>query len=332
MDWGFITVTLLDGLARGLYYFLVSAGLTLIFSMMGVLNFAHASFFMLGGYFAYIIAQEWGLTFWIALPAVPLIVGAIGMVVERFGLRHVHKFANVAELIFTFGLAFLLQEFVKLVFGQDTKPYAVPEVLQGTLFTVGDQPFGSYRAFMILVSISIFIGLYLLLTRTRVGMIIQAALTHPNTVSNLGHNVPLIFMAVFGVGTALAALAGVIALPTDALQPGSAARLGPIIFVIIVVGGLGSLNGALVASMIIGILTTMFDASQLSVFSVMEAIANMLGIEWSLLERPTYELRRLMVGDLIMMSTKQVGALFPYLLMVLILIFRPQGLLGKRES
>ena len=139
-----------------------------------------------------------GLTFWIALPAVPLIVGAIGMVVERFGLRHVHKFGHVAELIFTFGLAFLLQEFVKLVFGQDTKPYAVPEVLQGTLFTVGDQPFGSYRAFMILVSISIFIGLYLLLTRTRVGMIIQAALTHPNTVSNLGHNVPLIFMAVFG--------------------------------------------------------------------------------------------------------------------------------------
>ena len=226
MDWGFITVTLLDGLARGLYYFLVSAGLTLIFSMMGVLNFAHASFFMLGGYFAYIIAQEWGLTFWIALPAVPLIVGAIGMVVERFGLRHVHKFGHVAELIFTFGLAFLLQEFVKLVFGQDTKPYAVPEVLQGTLFTVGDQPFGSYRAFMILVSISIFIGLYLLLTRTRVGMIIQAALTHPNTVSNLGHNVPLIFMAVFGVGTALAALAGVIALPTDALQPGSARTFG----------------------------------------------------------------------------------------------------------
>ena len=122
MDWGFIAVTVLDGLARGLYYFLVSAGLTLIFSMMGVLNFAHASFFMLGGYFAYIIAQEWGLTFWIALPAVPLIVGAIGMVVERFGLRHVHKFGHVAELIFTFGLAFLLQEFVKLVFGQDTKP------------------------------------------------------------------------------------------------------------------------------------------------------------------------------------------------------------------
>ena len=98
----------LDGLARGLYYFLVSAGLTLLFSMMGVLNFAHASFFMLGGYFAYVIAQEWGLTFWIALPAVPLIVGAIGMVVERFGLRHVHKFGHVAELIFTFGLFFVL--------------------------------------------------------------------------------------------------------------------------------------------------------------------------------------------------------------------------------
>ena len=332
MDWGFITVTLLDGLARGLYYFLVSAGLTLIFSMMGVLNFAHASFFMLGGYFAYIIAQEWGLSFWIALPVVPLIIGALGMVVERYGLRHVHKFGHVAELIFTFGLAFLIQEFVKLVFGSDTKPYVKPELLTGSLFTVGDQSFGSYRAFMILVSISIFIGLYLLLTRTRVGIIIQAALTHPNTVSNLGHNVPLIFMSVFGVGTALAALAGIIALPTDALQPGAAARLGPIIFVIIVVGGLGSLNGALVASMIIGILTTILDASQLSVINVMEAVTNMLGIEWSLLERPTYELRRLMVGDLIMMSTKQVGALFPYLLMVLILIFRPQGLLGKRES
>ena len=332
MDWGFITVTLLDGLARGLYYFLVSAGLTLIFSMMGVLNFAHASFFMLGGYFAYIIAQEWGLTFWVALPLVPLIVGGFGMLVERFGLRHVHKYGHVAELIFTFGLAFLLQEFVKLVFGQDTKPYTIPEVLQGPLFTVGDQTFGSYRAFMILVSITIFIGLYLLLTRTRVGIIIQAALTHPNTVSNLGHNVPLIFMAVFGVGTGLAALAGVIAIPTDALQPGSATRLGPIIFVIIVIGGLGSLNGALIASLIIGILTTMLDASSLSVISILESITTALGIEWSLLERPTYEIRRMVAGDLLMMSTKQVGSLFPYLLMVLILIFRPQGLLGKRES
>src|SRR5690606_10413200 len=130
----------------------------------------------------------------------PLLVGGIGMLAERYGLRRVHKFGHVAELVFTFGLAFLIEELVSLIWGQDTKSYNIPASLDFALFSLYDQNFPAYKAFMIAVSVAIFVGVYLLLTRTRVGIIIQAAIEHPNTVANLGHNVPFIFMSVFGVG------------------------------------------------------------------------------------------------------------------------------------
>lgn len=307
----------LNGLVTGLLLFMLASGLTLIFSMMGVLNFAHASFYMLGAYFAYSISLKTG--FWAGLILAPLLVGVLGAMVERYGLRRVHQSGHVAELVFTFGLAFLIDEAVQFFWGADTKNYRSPEILDFPLFTMFGQEFPAYRGFMIGISVLIFIGLYYVLTRSRVGIIIQAAITHPNTVANLGHNVPLIFMGVFGVGTALAGLAGVIAGPVLTTFPGMALVLGSIVFVIVVIGGLGSLPGALIASLLVGLLQSYAIASDVGMPELLE----LLGISID---------RNHPLNDLWTLSLPQIAPILPYLLLVLVLIFRPAGLLGKREE
>ena len=312
----FIFATL-NGLVTGLLLFMLASGLTLIFSMMGVLNFAHASFYMLGAYFAYSVSLQFG--FWTGLILAPIIVGLLGAIVERYGLRRVHQHGHVAELVFTFGLAFLIEEAVQFFLGPDTKNYQSPDLLDFPLFTLFGQEFPAYRGFMIGISISIFIGLYYVLTKSRVGIIIQAAITHPHTVSNLGHNVPLIFMGVFGVGSALAGLAGVIAGPVLTTFPGMAVVLGSIVFVIVVIGGLGSLAGAFIASIMIGLLQSYAIASDVG----MPDLLNLLGFEFD---------RNHPLADLWTLTLPQIAPILPYLLLVLVLIFRPTGLLGKREQ
>jgi branched-chain amino acid transport system permease protein len=293
-------ISLLNGVTYGLLLFLLSSGLTLIFSMMGVLNFAHASFYMLGAYFAYQLSVVVG--FWPALVVAPLLVGAIGALVERYGLRKAHASGHVAELLFTFGLAFVIEEVVHLVWGKTSVPYRVPAVLDGPLFTLFSTNFPAYKGFMMLVSVGMLVALYALLTRTRTGLIIQAALSRPDMVEALGHNVPRIFMLVFGGGAALAGLAGVIGGNALVTEPSMAAALGPIVFVVVVVGGLGSLQGAFVASLLIGIVQT---------FCV--------GIDYKL---PGFS----------RLSVSQLAPVLPYLIMVLVLIVRPRGLMGTRES
>lgn len=310
------TFATLNGLVTGLLLFMLASGLTLIFSMMGVLNFAHASFYMLGAYFAYSISVYFG--FWIGLIIAPLIVGVLGALVERYGLRRVHKFGHVAELVFTFGLAFVIEEVVQFIWGADTKNYRTPDLLDFPLFTLFGQEFTAYRGFMIGMSVSIFIGLYYVLTRSRVGIIIQAAITHPHTVANLGHNVPLIFMCVFGVGTALAGLAGVIAGPVLTTFPGMAVVLGSIVFVIVVIGGLGSLVGAFIASLLIGLLQSYAIGSDVGVANLLDR----LGLEFEYAHP---------LNDLWTLTLPQIAPILPFLLLVLVLIFRPNGLLGKRQ-
>ncbi|APE42530.1 branched-chain amino acid ABC transporter permease [Sulfitobacter alexandrii] len=315
-----ILVNIIDGLVTGLLLFMLSAGLTLIFSMMGVLNFAHASFYMLGAYFAYQISQ--GLGFWMGLLIAPLIVGVLGAGVERYGLRRVHQYGHVPELIFTFGLALLIEELVQFVWGKNQMPYFVPEALNFSAFAIAGNSIPAYKIFMIFISLAIFIGLLFILTRTRVGMIIQAALSYPRTVEALGHNVPLIFMGVFGVGTALAGVAGVIAGPVLGTFPGMAFVLGSIVFVTIVIGGLGSLWGALVASLLIGWITTFAKAYNIAMADILN------GIGFATPENLDDNLFR----DLWTVTSPQIADILPYILMVLILIFRPSGLFGKRHS
>src|SRR5215210_3510815 len=243
----FFTISLLNGISYGLLLFMLSSGLTLIFSMMGVLNFAHASFYMLGAYFAYSATRLVG--FFPALFLAPLLVGLAGAAFEKYALRRVHKFGHVPELLITFGLSFIILEMVQLIWGTSSADYRVPAALDGPLFTLFGTQFPMYRAFMMFVAVLMLIAIWLLLTRTRIGLVIQAALTHPETVEALGHNVPRVFMLVFGGGAALAALAGVIGGNTYVTEPAMAGAVGSVIFVVVVVRGMGSLAGAFVASL-----------------------------------------------------------------------------------
>jgi branched-chain amino acid transport system permease protein len=313
----FTVITLLNGLSYGLLLFMLSSGLTLIFSMMGVLNFAHASFYMFGAYFAYAISSKLG--FWPALFLAPLLVGAIGALIERYGLRTVHKYGHISELLFTFGLSYVMVELVQLVFGRAAVPYPIPAELDGPLFTLFSTTFPKYRGFMMLIALLMMVSIYLVLTRTRIGLVIQAALTHPDMVEALGHNVPRVFMLVFGGGCALAGLAGVIGGNAFVTEPGMAATVGSIIFVVVVVGGMGSLVGALLASLLIGVVQTFavaLDYSFVNLFSVVNFQVTPETFGYPVLK----------------LTISQVAAILPYLFLVLILIFRPRGLMGTREG
>lgn len=306
-----IVFSLLNGTIYGLLLFMLSSGLTLIFSMMGVLNFAHASFYMLGAYFAYTISE--GAGFWVALVVAPILVGLVGAGVEKWGLRRVHASGHVAELLFTFGLAYLIDEVVKIIWGRNAVDYRVPELLDFPLFTLYGADYPAYRIFMLLVAVAMLIALWFLLNRTRAGLIIQAALTHPHMVGHLGHNVPRIFMTVFGAGCALAGLAGVIGGNYLVTDPAMAISIGPIVFVVVVIGGMGSLAGAFVASLLLGLLQTF-------AVSVNATFADLFG--WAGLSATTE------VGSI---SVASLAPILPFLLLVLILMVRPRGLLGDRE-
>ncbi|MBU0590092.1 MAG: branched-chain amino acid ABC transporter permease [Gammaproteobacteria bacterium] len=313
----FFTISLLNGMSYGLLLFMLSSGLTLIFSMMGVLNFAHASFYMLGAYFAFAVTQALG--FWWALLFAPLMVGVLGAGFERFCLRRVHKFGHVPELLITFGLSYILLELVQLVWGRSSVDYRVPDVLDGPLFTLFGTQFPMYRGFMMLVAVLMLISIWLLLTRTRIGLIIQAALSHPEMAQALGHNVPRVFMLVFGGGAALAGLAGVIGGNAFVTEPGMAATVGSVIFVVVVVGGMGSLAGAFLASLLIGVLQTFAVAMDGSLMGLFKVLGMMVTPETF-----GYALWKLKLS--------QVAPILPYLMLVLMLIFRPRGLLGTREG
>ena len=341
MDVSYYLISLLNGLSVGLLLFMLASGLTLIFSMMGVLNFAHASFYMIGAYVAYTITQAIG--FWWGLLLAPPIVGAMGAAFERYALRRVHKFGHVPELLITFGLSYLILELVGLVWGRQALNFQPPVSLQGPLFTIIDIPgslgfnwgsppetckttagaicttFPSFRAFGMGIAILMLVSVWLLLTRTRIGLVIQASLTHPDAVESLGHNVPRVFMMVFGGGTALAALAGVIGGALRVTEPSMALAVGAVVFAVIVIGGMGSLAGAFVTSLGLGVIDSFAvgsDSSLADFFKVLgvSMTPDTIGyVVWSV-------------------KMSQVAAILPYLLLVLILIFRPKGLFGTREG
>jgi branched-chain amino acid transport system permease protein len=341
MDVSFFLISLLNGLSGGLLLFMLASGLTLIFSMMGVLNFAHASFYMVGAYLAYSLTQVLG--FWWGLLLAPPLVGVMGAAFERFALRRVHKFGHVPELLITFGLSYLILEVVQLVWGRQALNFQQPESLRGPLFTIVDLPtslsfawgappevcktvagavctqFPEFRAFGMAVAVLMLVAVWLVLTRTRIGMVIQAALTHPEAVEALGHNVPRVLMLVFGGGTALAALAGVIGGALRVTEPSMALAVGAVVFAVIVIGGMGSLAGAFVASVGLGVIESFAVGSDRSIGDFltwvgMNVTPDTFGFAvWSV-------------------KVSQIAAILPYLLLVLILIFRPKGLFGTREG
>lgn len=309
-----VLLVTLNGLVYGLLLFMLSSGLTLIVGMMGVLNFAHASFYMLGAYFAYAISTALG--FWAALLLAPLAVGALGMAVERYGLRSVHRHGHVAELLFTVGLAFIIAELVPLIWGRSPVPYAVPEALSGAAFRLGGINFPAYRLFMMGISVAMFVALFAALARTRLGLVVRAALTHPEMVAMLGHDVPRVFTLVFGAGCALAGLAGVIGGNAFTTDPGMAASLGAIVFAVVIMGGLGSIAGALLASLLIGLLQT----ASIDLDMPLGAALAHLGLHLDA------------AGALWQITIAHAAPAMPYLLLVLVLAVHPSGLLGTRAN
>ncbi|QBK05510.1 branched-chain amino acid ABC transporter permease [Hylemonella gracilis] len=349
----FFLISMLNGLSYGLLLFMLSSGLTLIFSMMGVLNFAHASFYMLGAYLGYTVARDF-TGFWLGLIVAPLLVGMLGALFERLALRKVHAYGHVPELLITFGLSYIILELVQLVWGRLPLEFRPPELLQGPAFTLVHQlgggaggdgleggmhlvwgrapaelcaaassvvcsPFPATRGFMMLVALFMLVALWLMLTKSRIGLVIRASLSHPEMAQALGHNVPRVFMLVFGAGAALAGLAGVIGGSTFVTEPAMAATVGSVIFVVVVVGGLGSLSGAFLASVLIGVIQTFAVAFDYSLVHLFHA----LGLELSATARN---------NSILKLTLAQVAPILPYLFLVLILIFRPKGLLGTREE
>lgn len=308
----FILITLLNGLSYGLMLFMLAAGLTLIYSLMGVLNFAHASMYMLGAYFAFALQQQLG--FGPALILAPLLLALLGAAIERWGLRPLHKQGHAAQLLFTFGLSYLILEVVQLSWGRAPVNVVTPEFLQGPLFTLYSSAFPRQRGFMMLVSILMLGVLAWLFYRSRAGLIVQAALSHPQMLVALGHNVDRIMSLVFALGAGLAGLAGVVGGQVLITEPGMAASLGSILFVVVVAGGVGSLLGALLASILIGIIQTFAVALDYSLVSLFPALAS------------NYN-----APGLLTLSIAQIAPVLPYLLMIAVLIVRPRGLAGVRQ-
>ena len=306
-------VSLLNGCIYGLLLFMVSAGLTLIFGMMGVLNFAHASFYMLGAYFAFTLQPYTGFVG--ALLLAPVLVGVLGVVVERFFLRRVHQHGHAHELLLTFGLSFIIGELVKLFYGNYPVEYRVPASLDFAAFRIGELNYPFYRMLMGGVAIAMFVMIFLLLTRTRVGIVVRSAIYRPRMAEALGHNVPLVFMGVVGAGAALAGLAGAVAGAFYTTNPNMA--LDVMVFVVVVVvGGLGSLEGAMLSSLLIGLVTSF-------AVGIDRSLVDLLGLVglggWAQ-----------GVGGLFTLKLSSLAATLPFALMLLVLLLRPSGLMGDK--
>ncbi len=263
------------GLVLGMVYVLLAIGLSLIFGLMTVLNFAHGALFMLGAYFG-VFLLTCTKSFWIALIVAPLMVGALGLLMERFLIRRLYGRSPDDPLLLTFGLSLILVEGVKLIWGKIGLTLDPPRALAGTV-NLGFMSFPAYRIFLIGVTVAVLIGLYFFLGRTNIGLIIRAGSRDPLMVRALGIDLGRVWLVVFGIGTALAGLAGILAGP----MRGAYAEMGVTMviesFVVIVVGGMGSLLGAVVAGLLIGQvvgLTTLFvpKAAEIMVFVVMAVV------------------------------------------------------------
>ena len=263
------------GLVLGMIYVLLAIGLSLIFGLMTVVNFAHGALFMLGAYFG-VFLLSYTRSFWVALIVAPLMVGALGLLMERFLIRRLYGRSPDDPLLLTYGLSQMLVEGVKVIWGKIGLTLDPPRALAGAV-NLGFMSFPAYRIFLIGVTVAVLVGLYFFLGRTNIGLIIRAGSRDPLMVRALGIDLSRVWLVVFGIGTALAGLAGILAGP----MRGAYAEMGVTMviesFVVIVVGGMGSLLGAVVAGLLIGQvvgLTTLFipKAAEIMVFMVMAVV------------------------------------------------------------
>jgi branched-chain amino acid transport system permease protein len=267
---------LMLGLVNGAFYALLSLGLAVIFGLMGVVNFAHGAFYALGAFAALLGLQWFGVDYWAALVLAPLAVGILGVVVERLLLRHVYKLEPLYGLLLTFGLALVVEGTLFQSFGASGLSYPVPEALQGAI-NLGFMILPIYRAWVILASLAICTGTWFVIERTRLGATLRAATENGKLLQAFGVNVPLLFAATYGGGVALAALAGVLAAPVIVVTPQMGASLVIVVFAVVVIGGMGSIFGAVVSGLGLGLVEGLTkvvypEASNIVVFVIMALV------------------------------------------------------------
>ena len=251
----FFLIQVLNGVQEGLLLFLVASGLTLVFGIMGVINLAHGSFYMLGAYLAYALTRVTGNLFFAVLLAVPLAV-VFGLALEALLFRPLYARDHLYQVLLTYGLILALEEMRSLVFGDDVHGVALPRVLDFSIHLTGALSYPAYRLFMSAMCLVIAGGLWLLIQKTRLGMAIRAGATNREMVQSLGIDIAWIYRAVFALGVALAAFAGMIAVPVASVFPGMGNQILIISFVVVVIGGIGSIKGAFLGSLLIGLADT----------------------------------------------------------------------------
>jgi branched-chain amino acid transport system permease protein len=267
------------GLVSGSFYALLALGLSVIFGMLGVVNFAHGAFYMLGAFGALTLLNSLGLNFWLALILVPLLLGVLGMLLERTLVRRLTALDPLYNFLLTFGLALILQDLVRLKYGVASQPYERPDILRGSV-NLGLFDYPRYQVFVLVFSIVVSAAVWLVLTRSKVGMIVRAATERPELTGALGINVGRWVTPVFGFGVALAGLAGVLAAPMRAVNSGMGGDLIIVIFAVVVIGGLGSVFGSVAAGYLIGMLTAVgnfyFPALSQSLVFILMALVMLL--------------------------------------------------------
>lgn len=297
----------LNGFQFGVFLFLVSAGLTLVFGIMNLVNLAHGSLYMLGAYFGATVYQLTGSFFVAVIVTLPLSLIA-GVLLEFIVLRTFYERDHLDQVLATFGLLLFFNEAVRLLWGPESQEISIPKGLQGFVEIIPGAPYPEFRLAIIGVGLAVALFLYLLITRTRIGMLIRAGASNRAMVGALGINIQLLFTLVFGLGAVLAGLSGVMAGPVLSVEPGMGEEILILAFVVIVIGGIGSVRGAFIASIIVGIVET---------------------VGRSILP---HLMQQVMESDAAQTAGPAVASMLIYILMAAILYFRPEGLFPARTG
>jgi branched-chain amino acid transport system permease protein len=306
---------LLLGLVNGSFYALLSLGLAVIFGLLGIVNFAHGALYMMGAYAAWIMLDKFGINYWFALVIAPLIIGALGIVIERLLLKRLYKLDPVYGLLLTFGLALIAEGIFRDQYGVSGQSYSVPEVLQGAT-DIGFMVLPNYRAWVVVASLVVCFATWFLIEKTRLGSTLRAATENAPLVQAFGVNVPVMVMFTYGAGAALAALAGVLAAPVIQVTPLMGSNLIIVVFAVVVIGGMGSILGSIVTGLLLGLVEGLtragFFASVLSIpFDAVFGAGN-----------DASALVNIVVGPV-------ASNVVVFIIMIIVLILRPAGLFGK---
>ena len=297
MDTHIFLIQLLNGVQYGLLLFLVASGLTLIFGIMGVINLSHGSFYMVGAYLAWSLSQNLG-SFWIVLPTRIVLSVALGMLLEWLFIRHLYKRDHLQQVLLTYGLILIFSELRSILWGDDVHSVAVPALLSGSIPLTEVLSYPVYRLWLSLVCVILAGLMYYVIQHTRLGMMIRAGASNRQMTQSLGINIDVLYRFVFALGVALAAFAGMIAAPVSSVFPGMGNQVLIVCFVVVVIGGIGSVKGAMAAALLIGLVDTFGKVLEVEIggFRVLPELAGMS----------------------------------IYMLMAIVLLWRPEGLFARR--